>query len=175
MSSSSGMSRLRFRDGRASKSRLRGQFDRSFISLNRARFALVPRRQGHKWDSRSLPFPPTLTSTVAHVLDDHFFPFDLIHDQIPANGETPIVGLAYGIPHHWIRRNPLRNVFDPVDKTAAAARLSAAAGASSVSTTWWRRLRKVSSTYGVAARLPGANWSATSFKADSRKLSSPTS
>jgi hypothetical protein len=35
MCSSSGMSRLRFRDGRASKSRLRGQFDKAFISFNR--------------------------------------------------------------------------------------------------------------------------------------------
>ena len=37
MCSSSGMSRLRLRDGRASKSRLRGQFDKAFIGLNCAR------------------------------------------------------------------------------------------------------------------------------------------
>jgi hypothetical protein len=42
MRSSSGMSRLRLRDGRASKSRLRGQFDKAFIPLNRAGFGLVP-------------------------------------------------------------------------------------------------------------------------------------
>ena len=37
------MSRLRLRNGRASKSRLRGQFDKAFIPLNRTQFALVPR------------------------------------------------------------------------------------------------------------------------------------
>src|ERR1700730_17259408 len=42
---SSGMSRLRLREGSASKSRLRGQFDKSFIPLNRARLALVPRSE----------------------------------------------------------------------------------------------------------------------------------
>jgi hypothetical protein len=41
MCSSSGMSRLRLRDGRASKSRLRGQFDEAFILLDRVWF---PRR-----------------------------------------------------------------------------------------------------------------------------------
>src|SRR5215211_2106446 len=46
MCSSSGISRLRLRGGRASKSRLRGHFDETFIPLNRARFALVPRGQG---------------------------------------------------------------------------------------------------------------------------------
>jgi hypothetical protein len=46
MFSSSGLSCLRLRAGRASKSRLRGQFDNNpFIFLNRARFALVPRRR----------------------------------------------------------------------------------------------------------------------------------
>ena len=39
MCSSSGMSRLRLRDGRASKSRLRGQFDKAFIPLKCTRFA----------------------------------------------------------------------------------------------------------------------------------------
>jgi len=32
---------LRLLDGRASKSRLRGQFDKAFMPLNRARFGLV--------------------------------------------------------------------------------------------------------------------------------------
>ena len=43
MCSSSGMSRLRLREGRASKSRLRGRSDKAFIALNRAGIALVPR------------------------------------------------------------------------------------------------------------------------------------
>jgi hypothetical protein len=42
MCSSSGMSRLRLRDGKASKSRLQGQSDKAFILLNHARLALVP-------------------------------------------------------------------------------------------------------------------------------------
>jgi hypothetical protein len=37
------MSRLRLREGRASKSRLRGRSDKAFITLNRAGIALVPR------------------------------------------------------------------------------------------------------------------------------------
>src|ERR1700730_9932864 len=44
--SSSGMSRLRLRDGRASKSRLRGQFDEAFIPLNRAHDAVDDARSG---------------------------------------------------------------------------------------------------------------------------------
>src|SRR3984893_10502845 len=43
MCSSSGMSRLRLRDGSASKRRFRGQFDKAFMSYNRARFRVVPR------------------------------------------------------------------------------------------------------------------------------------
>jgi hypothetical protein len=43
MCSSSGMSRLRLREGSASKSRLRGRSDKAFIILNRAGIALVPR------------------------------------------------------------------------------------------------------------------------------------
>jgi hypothetical protein len=46
MCSSSGIMRLRSRDGRASKSRLRGQFDDASIPLNRAGFALVPLNGG---------------------------------------------------------------------------------------------------------------------------------
>jgi hypothetical protein len=41
MFSSSGISRLRLREGSASNSRLRGQFDAAFIFFNRARFALA--------------------------------------------------------------------------------------------------------------------------------------
>src|SRR5207245_8290858 len=43
MCSSSGMSRLRLREGSASKSRLRGQSDKAFMTLNRAGIALVPK------------------------------------------------------------------------------------------------------------------------------------
>jgi hypothetical protein len=46
MCSSSGMSRLRLREGRAGKSRLRGQSDKAFMTLNRAGIALVPRETG---------------------------------------------------------------------------------------------------------------------------------
>jgi hypothetical protein len=39
---------LRLRDGRASKSRLRGQFDKAFMPLNCARDALVDRLDHHQ-------------------------------------------------------------------------------------------------------------------------------
>ena len=58
MCSSSGISRLRLRGGRASKSRLLGHFDETFIPLNRVWFALVPRG----WVGREsiiLPFNAT--------------------------------------------------------------------------------------------------------------------
>jgi hypothetical protein len=42
MGTSCGMSRLRSREGRASKSRLRGQFDKAFIPTQWRRCALVP-------------------------------------------------------------------------------------------------------------------------------------
>src|ERR1700730_293181 len=42
MCSSSGLSRLRLREGSASKSRLRGQSDKAFIVLKRPGIALVP-------------------------------------------------------------------------------------------------------------------------------------
>ena len=56
MCSSSGISRLRLRAGRASKSRLRGQFDKAFTPLNRARCTLVPRRSASRRESIVLPF-----------------------------------------------------------------------------------------------------------------------
>src|ERR1700730_8830071 len=56
MCSSSGISRLRLRGGRASKSRLPRHFDETFIPLNRAWSALVPTGWS---DASLLSFPST--------------------------------------------------------------------------------------------------------------------
>lgn len=58
MCSSSSISRLIVLGGRASKSRLRGHFDETFIPLNRVRFALVPRGRVGR-ESIILPFNAT--------------------------------------------------------------------------------------------------------------------
>src|ERR1051326_2273697 len=62
MRSSSGISRLRLRDGRASKSRLRGQFDNAFIPSNRARFASFPDKTS--CDAHSTVFPDNWLSNL---------------------------------------------------------------------------------------------------------------
>ena len=58
MCSSSGISRLRLLDGRASKSRLPGQFDKAFMPLNRARFGLV-QQEASRWGNGRRPSPQT--------------------------------------------------------------------------------------------------------------------
>src|ERR1700738_1754618 len=59
--SSSGISRLRLREGRASKSRLRGQSDEAFITFDHARFALAYRL------SSLTPMSVRTLSTIAHT------------------------------------------------------------------------------------------------------------
>ena len=64
MCSSSGISRLRLLDGRASKSRLRGQFDKAFMPLDRARFGVV-HQEARRWGSGRRPSPQTAAG-LAH-------------------------------------------------------------------------------------------------------------
>jgi hypothetical protein len=75
---------------------------------------------GHKWDSRSLPFPRTPTRSVTDVVNDHFVVSKFVHDQIFSDRKSQEAGLPRRSTDMRRSGNARSRMFNSSDETAGS-------------------------------------------------------